>query len=87
MDFVVPIINFVRSKALFHALLEEVGNQFTDLVKFTSVRWLSWGKELKRFYECLKEVITFLTCKNYNAEHLQLLSNLEWIQKFISFFC
>lgn len=86
MDVVMPMINFIRAKALnhrlFHALLEEVGNERKDLVNFTAVRWLSRGKALKRFYECLNEVIIFLTSKNYNEQHVQFLSHPDWIQHF-----
>ena len=47
MDVVVPMINFIRFKALNHrlfgALLEKVSSEYTDLITFNSVR-LHQGK-------------------------------------------
>jgi len=86
MDVVIPIINFITARALNHrlftALLEEINTKYKDLLTFTAVRWLSRGKVLNRFSECLQEVIIFLESKNYNEEHLKLLVNHEWLENF-----
>ena len=78
IDIVVSMINFIKFKALirifFDSFLKEVGDQYTDLITFNSIKWLLGGL-LKRFFQCLKEVITFLSFKNYNTKYLHFLTN------------
>lgn len=64
MNVVVKIINLIRSKPLqrrkFRNLLEEVENNYGDLLLHAEVRWLSRGKILQRFRNNLPEVLKFL---------------------------
>jgi hypothetical protein len=86
MDVVIQIVNFIKAKALNHrqfsSLLQEMDNKYTDLCTFTAVRWLSGGLVLKRFSECLEEIIIFLNTKYYNREHITCLTNPLWLQNF-----
>ncbi|XP_065642450.1 general transcription factor II-I repeat domain-containing protein 2B-like [Hydra vulgaris] len=86
MEVNVPIVNFIGAKSLNHrifkALLEEMDFIHKELVTFTAVRWLSRGKTLKRFSECLSKITKFLAVKKYNEEHCKLLKNSGWLQNF-----
>uniref|UniRef100_A0A3B3H9P4 HAT C-terminal dimerisation domain-containing protein n=1 Tax=Oryzias latipes TaxID=8090 RepID=A0A3B3H9P4_ORYLA len=73
MSLVVRVVNFIVARALndrqFKALLDEVGNSYPGLLLHSNVRWLSRGKVLSRFADCLSEIQTFL-------ERLRFTSNL-----------
>ena len=82
-SLVIRVINFIVARALndrqFKTLLEEVGNNYLDLLLHSNVRLLSRGKVLSRFAACLSEIWTFLAIKN--VEHPEL-ANTEWLLKF-----
>ena len=63
MNVVVKVVNLILSKGLkhrqFQQLLLEVDSQYSDLLYFCEVRWLSRGKMLERFFELLNEINTF----------------------------
>ena len=54
MRVVIEIVNFVRAKGLHHHqfqhMLEEMDNQYGDLLHYYEVRWLSRGAMLQRVY-------------------------------------
>jgi len=79
---VVSMVNFIRSRALnhrmFRSFIEECDSEFVDLPFFTSVRWLSCGKVLSRFFHLRNEIHIFLTEKKYLEP---LLSDTEWLWK------
>ena len=68
MKVVVKAVNLILSRGLnhrqFQQLLLEVESQYSDLLYFCEVRWLSRGKMLDRFFELLKEINQFLLSKN-----------------------
>ena len=72
MDVAVKMINFIRSRAKNHRLLQlftkEMGMQHVGLLFHTKVRWLSRGKCLSRLYELKNEVEIFLR-ENKNNIH------------------
>lgn len=82
MEPVVSTVNFIRSHALNHCLfrtfLEELEAESRDLPYHTSVRWLSCGKVLSRFFELRTEIEIFL---NEKKKPLCLLSSSEWLWK------
>ena len=62
---VTKIVNFLVARSatthrLFRSLLEEMETSYRDLHLHCSVRWLSRGKVLLRFVECLVEIKAFL---------------------------
>ena len=64
MSTVTKIVNFLvaRSAAThrqFRSLLKEMESSYRDLHLHCSVRWLSRGKVLLRFVECLVEIKAF----------------------------
>ena len=60
MELVTTIVNFIASRDLnkreFKILLNEVQSQYDGLLMYNHVRWLSRGKVLVRFVECLDEI-------------------------------
>ena len=64
MTTVVKIVSYIRAQPLhrreFRALLNEYNNEYCDLLLHTEIRWLSSGYVLKRFSECLPQILTFL---------------------------
>ena len=65
MTTVTKIVNFLAARSAtthrqFRSLLEEMQSSYRDLPLHCSVRWLSRGKVLLRFVECLVEKKAFL---------------------------
>ncbi|KAJ4930969.1 hypothetical protein JOQ06_025270 [Pogonophryne albipinna] len=83
MSLVIRVVNFIVARALndrqFKALLEEVGNHYPGLLLHGNVRWLSRGKVLSRFADCLSEIRTFLEMKS--VKHPEL-DNTDWLLQF-----
>ena len=54
MKIVINIINYIRARELNHrkfkSILGELGSEYNDVLLHTSVRWLSRGKVLERFF-------------------------------------
>ena len=75
MNVVVKVVNLILSKGLkhrqFQQLLLEVDSQYSDLLYFCEVRWLSRGKMLERFFELLNEINIFLEMKNIGRPELR----------------
>jgi len=79
MKTVINIINFIRSRELNHrkfkSLLEEINSNYSDVILHTSVRWLSRGKAMHRFYSLRQEIILFL---QQNNKVFSELENDDW---------
>lgn len=82
MNLVVKIVNKIIANGLSHCqfclLLEEVDNEYSDLLMHNRVQWLSRGEVLKRF-ACLEHVKTFLESKGLSYPELQ---DYNWLRKF-----
>jgi len=82
LDPVISIVNYIRSHGLKHRqfrdFLEEINAEFHDLPYHTSVRWLSNGKSLSRFFELRTEIEIFLNERNHSQV---LLKDSEWLWK------
>lgn len=74
MKVVVSFINFIRSKGLkhrqFQQFLSELESAHGDVLYYTEVRWLSWGRVLRHFYELLPKMNTFLHSKDKTVPEL-----------------
>ncbi|XP_057183089.1 general transcription factor II-I repeat domain-containing protein 2-like [Triplophysa rosa] len=79
MKVVVSCINFIRANGLkhrqFQAFLAELESAHGDVLYHTEVRWLSRGRVLRRFYELLPEINTFLLTKGKTVPEL---IDAEW---------
>lgn len=86
METVTKIVNFITSRALnnrqFFKLLEEVESQYSGLLMYNNVRWLSRGQVLHRFVELLEEVRLFLSDK---SEDYPELNDLNWFNDLMIF--
>lgn len=56
-------------------------SQFTILILYTEVQWLSLDKILSRVYELKDELIMFFTLEDV-PEFCELLTNEKWLAKF-----
>lgn len=78
------IINFIKARALLHRefmnFLQCRESEFSDLVFYTEVRWLSRGVMSQRFYQLLPELREFLQEKD-TLNEFPFLTNQIWIQK------
>ncbi|KFM69639.1 Zinc finger BED domain-containing protein 5, partial [Stegodyphus mimosarum] len=75
MKTVVSTVNYIQAGELIHrkfkSLLEEVGSQYSDVLLRTSVRWLSRGKVLERFFSLRQEIMLYLQQNNKMCSELQ----------------
>ena len=60
ITLIVKTIKFIRAKALNHRqfqwFLKVLSTEFTDVIYYTEVRWLSKGHMLERFYHLRTEI-------------------------------
>lgn len=86
METVTKIVNFITCRALnnrqFAKLLEEVESQYSGLLMYNNVRWLSRGQVLYRFVELLEEVRLFLSDKSQDYPEL---NDLNWLNDLMFF--
>ncbi|KAI7795426.1 putative general transcription factor II-I repeat domain-containing protein 2-like, partial [Triplophysa rosa] len=79
MKVVVSCINFISANGLkhqqFQAFLAELEPAHRDVLYHTEVQWLSRGRVLRRFYELLPEINTFLLMKGKTVPEL---IDAEW---------
>ena len=70
LSIVTKVVNLISARAFhkrqFSLLLKEVESAYNGLLMYNNVRWLSRGKVLERFVECLNETKLFLIMKNNN---------------------
>ena len=86
MEIVVKTVNFIQSRALNHrqfaSFLLNNESQHGELLYHTEVRWLSRGKVLKRFFDLLEEIDSFMKIKNSEVPELtnsNFISNLAFL--------
>ena len=80
MDTVIKAVNGILSRGLnhrqFRQLLLETENQYSDIMYFCDVRWLSRGAMLARMCALRNEIAMFLENKSMNATEFR---NPEWV--------
>ncbi|KAJ8009623.1 hypothetical protein DPEC_G00090820 [Dallia pectoralis] len=74
MKVVVHCVNYIRKHGLkhrqFQAFLSELESAYEDVLYYTEVRWLSRGRVLRRFYDLLPEINTYLQSKGETIQKL-----------------
>lgn len=80
LDPVTKIINSIKAAPLQHRLfkklLEDNDTEYSDLLTYTEVRWLSKGKVLERFLNLIVEIKAFLEQK---GEIYNILEDPNWL--------
>ena len=86
MKIVTKIVNFITTRALnkrkFELLLNEVQSVCSGLLMYNSVRWLSRGRVLERFVECLDEIRIFM---DDNKQKYSELTDVNWLGRLMFF--
>ncbi|XP_036682854.1 general transcription factor II-I repeat domain-containing protein 2 isoform X2 [Balaenoptera musculus] len=81
MSVVVNAVNWICSRGLNHSefttLLYELDSQYGSLLYYTEIKWLSRGLVLKRFFESLEEIDSFMSSR---GKPLPQLSSQDWIK-------
>ena len=79
MRVVISTVNWIRANARNHRkfkkFLAQVDANYVDLVMFTAVRWLSRATCLKRLYDLIPEIKTFIKGK----KDIPHLGKEEWV--------
>ncbi|XP_067123968.1 general transcription factor II-I repeat domain-containing protein 2-like [Centruroides vittatus] len=80
MQIVVKTVNFIRAPGLYHRQFQEflksVDTEYGNIIYLAEVRWLSRGQMLKRFYDLLNEIKSFMTSK---AKSVPELDDANWL--------
>ena len=83
------IINYIRSRALVHRqfknFLERMDSNYSDLLLYTEVRWLSRGRMSGRFFELIPEIKQFFESMGI-LNKFENLSDNDWILR-VAFIC
>ncbi|KAM7148817.1 general transcription factor II-I repeat domain-containing protein 2 isoform 2-T3 [Molossus nigricans] len=81
MNVVVNSVNWICSRGLNHSefttLLYELDSQYGSLLYYTEIKWLSRGLVLKRFFESLEEIDSFMSSR---GKPLPQLSSQDWVR-------
>ncbi|XP_036743272.2 general transcription factor II-I repeat domain-containing protein 2B isoform X2 [Manis pentadactyla] len=81
MNVVINSVNWICSRGLNHSefttLLYELDSQYGSLLYYTEIKWLSRGLVLKRFFESLEEIDSFMSSR---GKPLPQLSSQDWIK-------
>lgn len=80
IGLVTKVVNFIVAHALnkrqFTKLLNAVDSQFSGLIMYNNVRWLSRGQVLNRFVELLEEIRSYL---NEKGKEYPELTDSNWL--------
>ena len=80
MKIVVQCLNYIWARELnyqqFKAFLDELDNEYPDVMYFSAVRWLIRTVTLKRFWTLWQEIKFFMKSQHQNAA---FVSNENWL--------
>ena len=70
LNQVIKMVNFIKTSALntqlFKCLCEDLSSDFTCLLYYTEVHWLSKGNATRRLFELRDELLKFFKEKNHD---------------------
>lgn len=88
LDVIIKVVNNIRSRALTHRqfreFLDSMQSEYTDVLYYTKVRWLSAGRVFERVWELKEEIISFMREKQM-FEGCEILENTAWLSDFAFF--
>ncbi|GBN24034.1 General transcription factor II-I repeat domain-containing protein 2A [Araneus ventricosus] len=80
LDAVVKLVNTIRSRGLTHKqfrdLLHSVQSEYSDVLYYTKVRWLSAGCVFERVWQLKDDIVSFFHDKQCSAE-CEMLEDTE----------
>ncbi|CAF4944327.1 unnamed protein product [Pieris macdunnoughi] len=87
LDVVIKIVNSIRSRALNHRQFQEflysLQSEYSDVLYYTKVRWLSAGRVFDRVWDLKDEIISFMEEKGMDeCDHLK---DMLWLSDFAFF--
>ncbi|GBN17445.1 General transcription factor II-I repeat domain-containing protein 2A [Araneus ventricosus] len=88
LDAVVKLVNTIRSRGLTHRqfrdFLQSVQSEYSDVLYYTKVRWLSAGCVFERVWQLKDDIVLFFHEKQCAAE-CEMLDDTEWLSDFAFF--
>ncbi|GBO37894.1 General transcription factor II-I repeat domain-containing protein 2A [Araneus ventricosus] len=85
LDAVVKLVNTIRYRGLTHRqfrdFLQSVQSEYSDVLYYTKVRWLSAGCVFERVWQLKDDIVSFFHEKQRSAE----CEMLEWLSDFAFF--
>ncbi|GBN26804.1 General transcription factor II-I repeat domain-containing protein 2A [Araneus ventricosus] len=88
LDVVVKLVNTIRSRGLTHRqfrdFLQSVQSEYSDVLYYTKVRWLSAGCVFERVWQLKDDIVSFFHEKQCSAE-CEMLEDTEWLSDFAFF--
>ncbi|GBO24227.1 General transcription factor II-I repeat domain-containing protein 2A [Araneus ventricosus] len=88
LDAVVKLVNTIRSRGLTHRqfrdFLQSMQSEYSDVLYYTKVRWLSAGCVFERVWQLKDDIVSFFHEKQCSAE-CEMLEDIEWLSDFAFF--
>ncbi|GBM68465.1 General transcription factor II-I repeat domain-containing protein 2B [Araneus ventricosus] len=88
LDAVVKLVNTIRSRGLTHRqfrdFLQSVQSEYSDVLYYTKVRWLSAGCDFERVWQLKDDILSFFHEKQCSSE-CKMLEDTEWLSDFAFF--
>ncbi|GBO10267.1 General transcription factor II-I repeat domain-containing protein 2A [Araneus ventricosus] len=88
LDAVVKLINTIRSRGLTHRqfqdFLQSVQSEYSDVLYYTKVRWLSAGFVFERVWQLKDDIVSFFHVEQCSAE-CEMLEDAKWLSDFAFF--
>ncbi|GBM11848.1 General transcription factor II-I repeat domain-containing protein 2B [Araneus ventricosus] len=82
LDAVVKLVNTIRSRGLTHKqfrdFLQSVQSEYSDVLYYTKVRWLSAGCVFERVWQLKDDIVSFFHEKQCSVE-CEMLEDTEWL--------
>lgn len=85
LDVIVKIVNTIRSHGLTHRqfrdFLQSMQSEYSDMLYYTKVRWLSAGSVFDRVWQLKDNIVSFFHEKQCSVE-CEMLEDTVWLSDF-----